>query len=91
MALAIRRFGNLAEYAAMAVLVLLLLELKGVSAVWLHVYGSALVAFRLLHPFILFDDVPVPKWKRIGRFVAAAGTASLLLIGSIALIILTWK
>ncbi len=90
-ALAIRRFGNLAEYAAMAILVLLLLELKGVSAGWLHAYGIALVAFRLLHPFVLFSDMSAPNWKRTGRFIAAAGTAALLLIGGGALLILSLK
>lgn len=86
LALGIRRFGNLAEYAAMAVLVLFLLELKSVPTIWLHTYGTALVAFRLLHPFILFDDMPAAMWKRIGRFVSAAGTAALLLSGGAALV-----
>ncbi|MEM9010806.1 MAG: MAPEG family protein [Pseudomonadota bacterium] len=86
MALGIRRFGNLAEYAAMAVVLMLLLELKGLPAVWLHAYGLALVLLRLLHPLILFDDMAAPIWKKAGRFVSAAGTAALLLAGGVALV-----
>lgn len=87
MALAVRRFGNLSEYAAMAILLLLLMELKGIGAHWLHAYGAALVALRLLHPFILFDDITAPMWKKAGRFIAAAGTAALLIIGAVAIVV----
>ena len=85
MALAIRRFGNLSEYAAMAIVMLLLMELSGVEARWLHAYGIALVLLRLLHPFILFDTMEAPMIKKAGRFVAGAGTAFLLLASGIAL------
>ncbi|MEM6727559.1 MAG: hypothetical protein AAF618_03590 [Pseudomonadota bacterium] len=34
--LALRRFGNLAEYGAMALLVMLLLEMSGAAPRWLH-------------------------------------------------------
>ena len=87
MALAVRRFGNLSEYAAMAVVVLLLLELTGTPAVWLHAYGAALVVFRLLHTAILFDDMAAPAWKKAGRAVSAGGTALLLVAGAVALIL----
>jgi len=87
LALAIRRFGNLSEYAAMAVLLLLLMELRGVDAYYLHAYGTALLVFRLIHPVILFDTMEAPQWKKAGRFVSAAGTAMLLVIGAIALLL----
>lgn len=87
LALTIRRFGNLSEYAAMAVLMLLLMELKGIAPVWLHAYGLALVALRVLHPFILFDDMGAPAWKKAGRGLAAAGTAALLVVGAVAVIL----
>lgn len=87
LALGIRRFGNLSEYAAMAVLLLLLMELKGVSPFWLHAYGLTLVALRLLHPIILFDSMDAPVWKKAGRFVSAAGTAALLIMGSVAVVL----
>lgn len=85
--LAIRRFGNLSEYGAMACLVLLLLELSGTPAAWLHAYGGALVGFRLLHPVPLFCDPDSPMWMKSARFVAAAGTAGLLLVGGVTLIV----
>ncbi len=87
MALAIRRFGNLSEYAAVAILLLLLMEMRGFEPRLLHAYGIALVIVRLIHPFILFDDMDAPAWKKAGRFVSAAGTAALLVIGAVALIV----
>jgi len=87
LALGIRRFGNLSEYAAAALVVLLLMEMKGVEAQWLHAYGAALVLFRLIHPVILYDQMDAPLWKKVGRFVSAAGTATLLGIGGIVLLV----
>ncbi|RVT83994.1 hypothetical protein DXV76_09820 [Rhodobacteraceae bacterium CCMM004] len=84
-ALPVRRFGNLSEYAAMAALLLVLMEMAGIAPVWLHVYGTALIAFRLLHPFTLFDRMDAPMWQKAGRFVSAAGTATLLVLGGIAI------
>lgn len=88
LAMGIRRFGNLSEYAAMAVVMLLLLELKGVQAYWLHVYGATLVGLRILHPAILFDSMDAPLWKKAGRVVSAAGTAALLAASGVTLIVL---
>ncbi|MEM8592296.1 MAG: MAPEG family protein [Pseudomonadota bacterium] len=85
--LALRRFGNLAEYAAMALVIMLLLELSGAAPVWLHTYGAALIAFRVLHPFVIFADPDASLALKIGRFIAAAGTAGLLAIGGVALLI----
>ena len=85
--LSLRRFGNLSEWAAMALLVLLMLELTGLSAWWLHAYGIALVVLRLLHPVVLFASMEAPMWKKAGRFVAAAGTAMLIIAGSVVLLI----
>lgn len=50
MLLAMRRHGNMAEYAPFALLVMGLAEMLGLGATWLHLSGSALVAGRLLHP-----------------------------------------
>ncbi|EDQ34638.1 putative relative of glutathione S-transferase, MAPEG superfamily [Hoeflea phototrophica DFL-43] len=86
MALAIRRFGNLSEYAAVAILLLLLMELRGIEDHLLHAYGIVLVLLRLIHPIVLFDDTNAPAWKKAGRFVSAAGTAALLIIGAVTLI-----
>ena len=85
--LAIRHFGNLSEYAAMAVVVLGLLELTGTAPVWLHAYGIALLAFRVIHVAVLFDTMDAPGWKKAGRGLAAAGTAGLLALGGGALVV----
>ena len=85
---AIRRFGNLSEYAAIAVLVLLLMELKGISAPWLHAYGLTLLALRLLHPFGLHDGTMPAPWQGRARVVSAAGTVAMLTLGAVALILL---
>ena len=85
--LTLRRFGNLTEWVPMALLVLLLMELTGVPSFWLHVYGATLLALRLLHPFVLFDDMGAPLWQKTGRFIAAAGTAMLIIVGAITLIV----
>ena len=87
LALRIRRFGNLAEYGAMALLALLLLELTGTGRVWLHAYGVCLLAVRLLHPLVLFEDPAAPLWMKAGRFVAAAGTAALLAVAGLVLLL----
>jgi len=87
LALEIRRFGNLAEYAAMAMLVLLLLELKGIPAPWLHAFGGTFVGLRLLHPISFYGTPGQPKWRIIGRVISTAGTATLLAVGGVGLVV----
>ncbi|MEL6168521.1 MAG: MAPEG family protein [Pseudomonadota bacterium] len=84
--LAQRRFGNLAEYAAMALLLLAVMELQGVPAQWLHVYGASFVALRVAHPLALFLQMDAPIWQKALRFLSAAGTALLLVIGAVAIL-----
>ncbi|MEO1110516.1 MAG: MAPEG family protein [Pseudomonadota bacterium] len=88
LALSLRRFGNLSEYAAMAIVMLLLMEMAGVAPVWLHAYGIALISVRLLHPFILFDTMEASSAMKFGRFVAGAGTAALLLVSGVVLVVI---
>jgi uncharacterized membrane protein YecN with MAPEG domain len=88
LALSLRRFGNLSEYAAMAIVMLLLMELAGVAQFWLHTYGIALVTVRILHPFILFDTMEASAAMKFGRFVAGAGTAALLLVSGVVLMVI---
>ena len=83
-----RRFGNLSEYAAMVLLLMLMMEMKGVSSFWLHAYGIVFVALRLLHPIILFDDTRVPLARKLGRGLAGGGTALLLVIGAVSLLLM---
>jgi uncharacterized protein len=46
---AIRAHGNAAEWTPMLVVMLLLVELGGGTALWLHVAGGALLLARVLH------------------------------------------
>ncbi|MFZ5442870.1 MAG: MAPEG family protein [Myxococcota bacterium] len=46
---AIRAHGNAVEWAPFLIALLLVLELSGASALWLHVAGGALFLGRLLH------------------------------------------
>lgn len=82
-----RRFGNQVEWVPLALLMLLLMELGGTGAYWLNAYGTVLVALRLLHAVVLFDTMEAPLWKKAGRFVAAAGTAMLVIAAAITLLI----
>lgn len=83
----VRGFGNLIEYAPIALLILLLLELQSVSALWLHIYGGILLVLRIIHPLALFGEGKPTNIQRLGRMISAGGTALLLLIGAIALLI----
>lgn len=49
LARAIRVQGNAVEYIPLGLLLMLLLELNGGAAGWLHGFGIALLAGRLLH------------------------------------------
>ncbi|HEX7970029.1 MAG TPA: MAPEG family protein [Stellaceae bacterium] len=46
---AIRAHGNFVEYVPLILLLMLLLELGGLGALWLHLMGVALTLGRLLH------------------------------------------
>lgn len=51
MARAVRVHGNAAEYLPLALILLALAELNGVSPPWLHGCGIALLAGRFIHAF----------------------------------------
>lgn len=70
LALAIRVHANLLEYAPMALLLLLLLELAGARAMLLHALGAALLLGRLLHAWGLSHSSGVS----FGRFYGTALT-----------------
>ena len=86
LALGIRRFGNLAEYAAVALLLLLLMEIKGRTAI-LAARLRRNVTGVAYHP----SNCPVrptssPLWRMAGRFISAAGTAALMLVAAVTLL-----
>lgn len=75
----IRRHGNLAENAAVFLILLALAEANGAGANWLHAAGIIFVVGRLMHPFgIEQGRVNAPL-----RAVAALGNS----IGMLVLIV----
>lgn len=80
--LAIRQHGNLAESAALALVLIALLEMAGVATWAVHALGAVLVVARIIHPFGL-------KWDRInvpGRAIGVAGTLGVILVSGVWLV-----
>lgn len=46
-----RAQGNFVEYAPMGLMLMVLAELAGTQAIWMHAVGTALVIGRLVHAF----------------------------------------
>lgn len=61
--LGIRAHGNNAEYVPLAIVMLLVTELCGGEAMWLHILGGTLLLARILHPIGLPLKSPNPaRW-----------------------------
>lgn len=84
---AIRVHGNFAEYVPLVLILMAFAELKGLSATWLHVCGSAMIASRLLHALGLGNHAGTSP----GRFSGAALTFFIKIILAIYLIITFFK
>src|SRR5277367_2948959 len=82
--LAMRRHANFAEWVPLALILIALLELNGVSTRAIHALGAALVIARLLHAFGLKSDTV----QSIGRGLGAMATALITVIASVWLVIL---
>lgn len=79
---AIRVHANFAEYVPFALLVIVLVEAAGFSRYWVHAFGIALVAGRLLHAWGLAQaEQPSP-----GRIAGMALTFGVLIVGGVLLI-----
>ena len=77
--LAARRHGNFVEYVPLILILVGLLEMKGISSTAIHVMLGALVAFRFAHAVGLKADTT----QGLGRLVGAMGTAIVLVVASI--------
>jgi uncharacterized membrane protein YecN with MAPEG domain len=75
----IRIHGNAAEYVPLALILMLILELNGGSARWLHVLGVALLVGRLAHAQGLSQTTGVSA----GRFVGNVLTWSVIMIAAV--------
>lgn len=79
MMLAMRRHANFVEYVPLALLLIALLEMNGVSPTAIHTLGAALVVCRIAHAFGLQADT----MNTVGRFIGHAGTFLITLVASV--------
>lgn len=77
--LAMRRHGNFTEFVPLALILIGLLEMNGVSSTAIYTFGALLVLFRLCHAFGLKADTLSNPLRGIG----AGGTALLTVVMSI--------
>ena len=76
---AFRRHGNFAEWVPIAIILIAILELNGVSSTAVHALGATLVVARVAHPFGLDPE----KMSAPARGLGAAGTALVVLVAGI--------
>ena len=79
----IRAHGNCAEYAPMALLLILLVELQGAPAMAVHLLGLSLVAGRLAHAYGL-NAQPKRMMFRVVGMVLTFGVLGVAALGLIA-------
>ncbi|HYM35947.1 MAG TPA: MAPEG family protein [Steroidobacteraceae bacterium] len=81
--LAMRRHANFVEWVPLALIVIALLEMNGVTKVAIHSLGAALVIARAAHAIGIKKDT----MKNVGRFIGAAGTALIMIVSSVWLLV----
>lgn len=84
---AVRVHANFIEYVPLALLLLLVAELNGISASLLHAAGILLLVSRTLHAYGLSQR----SGRSFGRFYGTAGTWLTLLLLSVSLLYATLK
>jgi uncharacterized membrane protein YecN with MAPEG domain len=82
--LAMRRHANFAEWVPLALILIALLELNGVSTRAIHCLGAALVIARLLHAIGLKSDT----MKSVGSALGAMATALVTVTASVWLVVI---
>jgi uncharacterized protein len=78
----IRRHGNFIEFVPFVLVLMMLAELQGAGAIWLHAAGVLLVVGRIAHPFGLKIDNAEHPLRYVGNstnLLAAAVLAVTLL------------
>ena len=68
---AMRKHGNWAEFTPIALILLGVLELNGVGALWLHIFGGVFLVTRICHAFGLEPDSIQNPLRAVG---AGGGT-----------------
>jgi uncharacterized membrane protein YecN with MAPEG domain len=76
---AVRRHGNFIEWVPIALVLIAILELNGVSSTALHGLGGALLLARIAHPLGLRAD----SLSGAGRAIGAGLTTLVVLVASI--------
>ena len=79
---AMRKHGNMAEFLPLALLLMAMSEIAGLSALWLNVMGGLLVVGRLIHPLGIAPDGGL----FVARVAGSLMTLAALGIGAIALL-----
>jgi uncharacterized protein len=79
MLLSMRRHANFVEYVPLALLLIALLEMNGITPTAIHGLGAALVICRIAHALGIKAD----RMNTVGRFVGHAGTFVITLVASI--------
>ena len=74
----IRAQANFIETVPLAVILLVLMELNGAPAVWLHALGSVLVSARLIH----YVTIATNPANTTPRAVGMVGTLSVYLVAA---------
>jgi uncharacterized membrane protein YecN with MAPEG domain len=77
--LAMRRHANFTEFVPLALVLLAVLELNGVSKLAIHCLGAGLVVSRICHAVGLKAD----SIEGVGRAVGAGGTALVTAVASV--------
>jgi uncharacterized protein len=63
----IRRHGNFIEFVPIVLVLMVLAELQGAGALWLHIAGALLVIGRIAHPFGLKIDNAAHPLRYVGN------------------------
>ena len=63
----IRQHGNCAEWSGFVLILMMLAEGMGTSALWLHVSGALLLVGRIAHPFGLTPDSTAHPLRIVGN------------------------
>nr|WP_163500435.1 MAPEG family protein [Halomonas socia] len=79
MLLSMRRHSNFVEYVPLALLLIALLEMNGVSVAMIHALGTGLLICRITHAF----GIRAEKMNTMGRLVGHAGTFLITLVASV--------
>ncbi len=77
----IRVQANFIEYVPIALLLLLMLELGGLPATWLWIFGGALLLARVLHAFGLSRSAGSSPGRAIGALLTFADIAAMACAG----------